>query len=135
MQQNGILRAILVSSLFFGFSHGVLQQSISASIMGFVLGFLAWRSGGVLCGIATHMTHNGLSMVISRFGKESNDVPGSLSWMFETTSAGELSYSSLWLASSIVVSILCFAWFTFRPQIGSLRKQNTLGSKVRSLVA
>lgn len=135
MQQNGILRAILVSSLFFGFSHGVLQQSISASVMGIVLGFIAWRSGGVLCGIATHMTHNGLTMVISRFGKDSYEGPTQFSWMFETTANGELSYSSFWLVTSIILTCLILSWFAFRPHWHAIRRQRILANRASQLVA
>lgn len=115
IRQNGILRAILVSSLFFGLSHGVLQQSIGASVMGLILGLIAWRTGGVVCGIVLHMTHNSLTMIVARAGKSPESVPNELGWILEKTAEGGLGYSDLWVVTSIVVSLICLSWFYFRP--------------------
>jgi sodium transport system permease protein len=56
-------RAIAFSALFFGIAHGFLQQSISACLLGVVLGYLAVQSGSILPGILFHVTHNTLAMV------------------------------------------------------------------------
>ncbi len=117
-QQNGTLRAILVSALIFGFSHGVLQQSISATVMGLILGFIAWRSGGVVCSIITHMTHNGLTMIVSRLGKHPDDVPSVCNWVFQSTAEGELAYSSTWTMLSLAIAVAGLAWFFMRPDRG-----------------
>jgi len=115
IRQNGVLRAILVSSLFFGLSHGVLQQTIGASVMGMVLGLIAWRTGGVVCGIVLHMTHNTLTMIVARAGKSPESVPDQLNWILQATTDGGLGYSDLWVAISIVISALCLGWFCLRP--------------------
>ncbi len=115
IRQNGVLRAILVSSLFFGLSHGVLQQTIGATVMGLVLGLIAWRTGGVLCGIVLHMTHNSLTMIVSRVGKSPQSVPNQLDWILQTTAEGGLGYSDLWVVISILISTICLAWFCLRP--------------------
>jgi sodium transport system permease protein len=115
IRQNGVLRAILVSSLFFGLSHGVLQQTIGATVMGLVLGLIAWRTGGVLCGIVLHMTHNSLTMIVSRAGKSPGSVPSQLDWILQGTADGGLGYSDLWVVISIVISAMCLAWFCLRP--------------------
>lgn len=52
--------AIALSAVFFGFSHGILQQSIVATLTGLLLGYLAVRSGSLLPGILFHLTNNGL---------------------------------------------------------------------------
>jgi sodium transport system permease protein len=124
IRQNGVLRAILVSSIFFGLSHGVLQQTIGATIMGLVLGLIAWRTGGVLCGIVLHMTHNSLTMIVARAGKAPESVPSQLDWILQTTSEGGLGYSDLWVVLSIVISTLCLAWFCLRPV--SLMKKHSI---------
>jgi sodium transport system permease protein len=121
-RDNGTLRAILVSSLFFGFSHGVLQQSMTATTMGLVLGIVAWKSGGVVCGIVIHVLHNGLTMVLSRLGKTPEEIPSTLDWAFQITPQGQLAYSWTWLALSLGLSALSLAWFIFRQtNLGHLR--------------
>ena len=51
-------RAIVVSAIFFGVTHGFLQQSINACLLGIVLGYLAVRSGSLLPGVVFHFLHN-----------------------------------------------------------------------------
>ncbi|HBE72398.1 MAG TPA: CPBP family intramembrane metalloprotease domain-containing protein, partial [Planctomycetaceae bacterium] len=38
LRNGGVVRAIVVSALFFGYAHGVLQQSMAACVMGLILG-------------------------------------------------------------------------------------------------
>ena len=55
---------ILTSSLFFGAIHGVFQQSVSAFLVGTLLGGLAWRTSSILPGILFHFAYNGLSLLL-----------------------------------------------------------------------
>ncbi|MCE9556696.1 MAG: ABC transporter permease subunit [Planctomycetes bacterium] len=54
-------RAIAISSLMFGVAHGILQQSIVASLLGCVLGYLAIQSGALWPGVLYHFTHNSIA--------------------------------------------------------------------------
>ncbi len=92
IKQNGTLRAILLSSVFFGLSHGVLQQTITATLMGCILGIIAWRSGGVLCGIVVHMTHNALTMTLARLNNPENSIPSWCSWAITKNPEGAVDY-------------------------------------------
>jgi sodium transport system permease protein len=74
--------AIAISSVFFGITHGLLQQSISAVCVGLVIGYLVMHSGSLLPGILFHMTNNALMVI----------VPGQLSKWLE---------SSPWLGSIV----------------------------------
>ncbi len=82
---------------------GVVFRSIAwsspavdrATVMGLVLGWIAWRSGGVLCGIALHLTHNALTMLVARAGKAPDSIPSQLDWMFDITSNQSLGLSSV----------------------------------------
>jgi sodium transport system permease protein len=113
--QNGTLRAILISSIFFGFSHGLLQQSIAATVMGLVLGVIAWKTGGVVCGMAFHVTHNALSTSMPRFIRADHPIPSSLEWAFSRTAEG-IDYSSSWLTLSVVISIICMVYIATRKE-------------------
>ncbi|MCE9547239.1 MAG: ABC transporter permease subunit [Planctomycetia bacterium] len=57
-------RAIGLSALLFGFSHGILQQSIMASLIGCVLGFIAIQAGSLWPGVVFHLVHNCLGYVV-----------------------------------------------------------------------
>jgi sodium transport system permease protein len=54
---------VLFSSLFFGATHLILQQSVLAALVGMVLGYLAIRSGSLLPGVVFHFTHNALQLL------------------------------------------------------------------------
>ena len=58
--------AIAVASIFFGIAHGILQQSLAASIVGIVLGYLAVRTGSLAPCVAYHFVHNSLSLLLGR---------------------------------------------------------------------
>lgn len=56
-------RAIILSALLFGLTHGILQQSLSASLIGVLIGYLAVQTGSILPGMVFHLFHNGLLLV------------------------------------------------------------------------
>jgi len=118
LQQRGTLRAIIVSALFFGLSHGVLQQTIGATLMGLILGVVAWRTGGVLGCIVLHMTHNTLTMIVARAGKQTQLIPHFFEWAVVRTTDGGVAYSNLWTILSIVIatSILAALMWNNRPE-------------------
>jgi sodium transport system permease protein len=59
--------AIGLSAVFFGFTHSVIQQSLAATVVGFVLGYIAVQTGSLIPCILFHMTYNGLMLVSSRW--------------------------------------------------------------------
>lgn len=105
------LRAILVTAVFFGISHGVLQQSISATAMGFLLGWITWRTGSVVPTILIHLINNTLSVSLPRIAQ--SQMLGD-SFIFD--SAGDsLAYQPMWCLMCITFSIAILVIF------GSLR--------------
>jgi len=63
---RGKWTAVLLSSLFFGATHAIFQQSIMAFITGLVLGVIALRTRSILPCILFHMTHNSMTVLVSR---------------------------------------------------------------------
>jgi sodium transport system permease protein len=59
-------RAIIYSALLFGLAHGILQQSLIASLVGVVLGYVAVQSGSILPCMVFHLCHNALAIINSR---------------------------------------------------------------------
>jgi len=110
-RDNGHVRAILLTSVIFGLSHGVLQQTITASVMGVLIGWLAYRTGGVACTIVFHATHNSISMSLASHSSRGNGVTQGISWAIEQ-SDGHLTYSNLWCILSAGIAVLLIAWFS-----------------------
>jgi sodium transport system permease protein len=64
-------RAILISSLFFGASHLLLQQSLMAVALGVVIGYIAVQTGSLLPCILYHVTHNAMTLLVGTAGPDS----------------------------------------------------------------
>ena len=101
------VRAVLVTAAMFGISHGILQQSISASLMGVLLGWVTLKTGSVLPCILVHVTNNALSVSLERIA----EGPWSGVEVFVRNTGGELSYQPLWIAVSIPVAITITMYF------------------------
>jgi sodium transport system permease protein len=52
--------AIVLSSVFFGVTHGILQQSLFTCVLGMLIAYVAVQTRSILPGILFHVTHNGL---------------------------------------------------------------------------
>ncbi|MGD9128262.1 MAG: ABC transporter permease subunit/CPBP intramembrane protease [Planctomycetia bacterium] len=63
-------RAIAMTAILFGVTHGILQQSIITAVIGLVVGYLAVQSGNLLVPIVYHVTHNTLGMCFNRLQEE-----------------------------------------------------------------
>jgi sodium transport system permease protein len=62
-------RAILFSAIFFGVSHGLgIQQAISATLIGLVIGFICVRTGSIFPCMAYHLVHNGALVLLLEQG-------------------------------------------------------------------
>jgi sodium transport system permease protein len=124
VRERGHMRAILVTAVIFGLSHGVLQQTITASIMGLLLGWLAYQSGGIVCTIVFHAVHNSISMVLATSSSKEHSIPQWLSWALQIDE-GRLCYSTTWSTLSIAVAVCLIAWFATR-QSGKPAKRNRM---------
>ncbi len=84
--------AIAVASFFFGFTHGVFQQSLVAALVGLVIGYLAVQSGSLLPAVCYHVVHNGLAVFSSELAARAADVP-LLEWFISRTPEGACVYN------------------------------------------
>jgi sodium transport system permease protein len=106
--------AILVTSVFFGAAHMILQQSLTACIVGMVLGYLAIQTGSLLPSIAFHMTHNSLSMVMAIYVPKLMETYPGLGFLFSNGEAGTL-YQWPAIAVGLVFGIGLLNWFRTLP--------------------
>lgn len=108
-REGAPLRAILVTSVVFGISHGVLQQSLSATVMGLILGLVALKTGSVLPGIIIHFTNNMLSVSLGRLAE--SDLRGI--HLFVREAAEGAQYQPIWTVVAGCVALCCLLYFTF----------------------
>ena len=82
-------RAILFSAIFFGISHGMgIQQAISATLIGLVIGFICVRTGSIFPGMAYHATHNAAAALILEWGARQIVRYPEWSWFAELDKTG-----------------------------------------------
>ena len=105
--------AIVVSSLFFGVMHGILQQSISATVLGLLLGYIAVHSRSIIPCILFHMIHNGLQISSVTFLNEEFVANHSHMNQFVVPSIAEGAYVYSWpvVVFSLLTSALVLYWF------------------------
>lgn len=114
VRQKGRVRAVVITALMFGISHGVLQQSIAATIMGLLLGWVALRTGSVLPCILIHFTNNALSVSLDRI--EASGWEGAA--LFLTTTETGAVYQPMWIVTSVGIALTILLYFgTLNPKI------------------
>jgi sodium transport system permease protein len=68
--------AVVISAIFFGLAHpSALQQTISAGILGLLLGFIAIKTQQITACVAFHMGYNGLQLLRTSFADSLKDQP------------------------------------------------------------
>lgn len=105
--------AILGSALFFGATHGILQQSISAAVLGVVLGYLVVQTGSLLASILFHLLYNSASMLMLIFADGVAGHPV-FQFFFRQTPNGP-EYQPYVVVLSAVISGAILLWFRHLP--------------------
>ena len=107
--------AIVLSSIFFGASHALFQQSLVACLLGAVIGFLAIQTGSLLPGVLFHVVHNSLALGVARITPTLADEHHWLHWLMRSaTDEGQLYHWPV-VVCSLLVSIAILAWFHRLP--------------------
>lgn len=113
VREKGKLRAVVLTAVMFGISHGVLQQSIAASMMGIVLGWITLRTGSILPCILIHFTNNALSVSLERIA--TSDWQGASIFLTQTELGP--SYQPFWSLISLGIAVTCLLYFgTVSPE-------------------
>jgi len=101
------LRGIVLSSVCFGVVHMLWQQSLLAAVVGLVLGIIAVRTGSIVPGIAYHVVHNALGMIVPTLLTAAllEQSPW-LSWLVEIPGPGEIRYRTPVLLAATVLTFL-----------------------------
>lgn len=62
--------AIMITSLFFGLVHGLLQQSINAMLVGMLIGYIAVRANSIWPCMAFHFANNTMGLLVGKAVEE-----------------------------------------------------------------
>lgn len=105
--------AIVISSLFFGLTHGMLQQSLAAFAIGIVIGFLAVQTRSLFPGMIFHFAHNSLSVLTGRIDIDLVEKVPLLKWLFQESSSDVVSFVYRWpvIVASFLSSAAILYWF------------------------
>ena len=109
--------AIVISSVFFGLTHGLLQQSLAAIPVGIVIGYIAVQTGSLLPGMVFHFTHNSVSLLSGRVTAELVEQYPLLGLLYQPIDGSVLTYTyhgPLVLVSGAIALALLF-WFRRLP--------------------
>jgi sodium transport system permease protein len=104
-------RAIVYTSLLFGLTHGVIQQSLIACLMGMILGFLAVQSGSILPGMVFHVVNNTLAVASSRI---TPDMVPAVAWIQKLVvpaEGGGCSFAWQVVVVGTLTGVLLLMWF------------------------
>ncbi len=107
-QNQAGLRAVLVTAVLFGLSHGVLQQSLAATVMGLMLGWITLRCGSLFPAMIIHVINNALSVSLGRLGEINQE------WQrfFFETSGESTGYGIGWTLISAGIAISCLIYYS-----------------------
>lgn len=104
-------RAIVFTSLLFGLAHGILQQSLIASLLGLILGYLAVQSSSILPCIAFHACHNALAVANTRI---TADMVAGLPWLRSLLLPGDeggCAFQWTVIVAGLLAAVLLLSWF------------------------
>jgi sodium transport system permease protein len=106
--------AIVVSSIFFGAAHALLQQSLVACVVGIILGYIAIQSGSLVPCILFHVVHNSMAVLVQKLVGAAGEQPW-LGWLVRDASAqGQLYHWPVVIASVLAGAGILY-WFHRLP--------------------
>lgn len=107
--------AIAICSVLFGVAHGLLQQSLSAAVVGMVIGYIAAKTNSLLPAVAYHLMHNSLGILHSRITPELMHHWPVLDAFVALTADGGIEYHWNVTAIAALSGILVLLWIKRLP--------------------
>jgi sodium transport system permease protein len=109
-------RAVGLSAIFFGLSHGILQQSLIASLIGVLLGWLAIWTGSVLPAMVFHLVHNALTVLAARVPRSIATEWPSVAYLFRPSDQGGVVFPWPVVVAGCAAGVLILLWFARRAE-------------------
>lgn len=107
--------AIAICSVLFGVAHGLLQQSLSAAVVGMVIGYIAVKTNSLLPAVAYHLVHNSLGVLQSRITPDVMQEWEVLRALVVLTEGGGVEYHWNVTAVTALSGILVLFWIKRLP--------------------
>jgi sodium transport system permease protein len=107
--------AIVLSSVFFGLAHFMLQQSLAAIIIGVVIGYVAVKTGSIFPGMLYHFVHNSSSVLLGRVTPNLLESHPWLKAVFASSAEGEISYRLPFTVAAALTGLALLWWFKSLP--------------------
>jgi sodium transport system permease protein len=111
-------RAVILTAIFFGFYHGILQQSLNATMLGVLIGYLAIKANSIWPCMAFHLTSNALKVLHSAYLNQEH-CPEALKWLLQDDPANNPNTLTMFQPAIVVLGILAagviLAWFGRLP--------------------
>jgi sodium transport system permease protein len=129
--------AILLASIFFGITHGILQQSIVATLLGLGIGFIAVQTRSLLPAVLYHMAHNALAVCGGWLASPQAGENVLVGAVFGTASDPGFLYSWAILPLFAILALWLLRMFARLPDeaseeerlVASLRRQTLAGER------
>ena len=99
---------ITLTSLLFGLFHVVtgnallIERFVPSTLLGFILGWVAYRSGSVIPGMVMHFLHNGLLNLVGHYHKR-------LNW-FGDRFDDQAHLPAAWIVVGLVAVVFALVW-------------------------
>jgi sodium transport system permease protein len=103
-------RAIGLSAVFFGLSHGIMQQSLIASLVGVLIGWLAIQTGSILPGMVFHLVHNALAVLPARIPQSVAAEWPVVGYLFHPSDQGGVAFPWPVVAVGGLAGLAILAW-------------------------
>jgi sodium transport system permease protein len=118
--------AIVLSAVFFGIAHTVVQQSIAAAALGLVIGYVAVQTTSLVPAILFHASYNsimlGLALAPQRVTQLAERWPAVAALVAEPQEGG-LTYRMPVVIVAGLLSAAIFAWFHRLPYQATQEEQ------------
>ncbi|MDG1872989.1 MAG: ABC transporter permease subunit [Mariniblastus sp.] len=117
-------QAILISAVLFGIAHGVIQQTLITTVVGFLLGIIAIQTRSIIPCMLFHLTHNSLAVLLSSAKASVVENSFLLRQLLHSTNGESYQYS---IAPGILMSaigVLLMAWFIRLDATPTMNREN-----------
>ena len=114
--------AIGLTAVFFGMAHGLIQQSLSAAVLGMVIGYIAVQTGSIVPCMLFHVTYNAL-MFATPFWPQFAEGRPAVCALFHETAPGQILFNWPVVAVCLVAAIVPLLWLRRLPYQATREEQ------------
>jgi sodium transport system permease protein len=114
--------AIGLTAVFFGLAHGLIQQSLTAAVIGMVIGYIAVQTGSLVPCMLFHATYNGLIFATQFWPGLAQQRPA-IGKLFYETAPGEIVFNWPVTLLCLVAAMVPLLWLRRLPYQATREEQ------------